>query len=379
MRIFFGLCLIALTSLVAAPCSAAVWKQAGSARLSVEYDSNPSVGPFDPEGLWRYTLEPRYQVKRADELSELDMGGGVEIARASNSDQSHDREDPNVYFDWRRYREAGSLGMSARYYESDLRSTELRNTGPGLAEGTRTLGTASASLHQNLSERSAIAMDVAYEDVAYKRNTAVLGTTFIDYVSRSAGLTMSSAISETSTPYVRVSYTDFEPASNGAVSRNLNTLLGWNWKTSDYLHGSLQLGQSKIAGGSKSSLGAATLQYTGETNLFIFNVGRQVVPSGRGGFTTSDELKGSWVNGLDERSKRGVDLTWGKTHDVFNVLYGATEDITYSTLETWLQQDFSARWGSRIFYLLRASNGSLTSEAYAHILGGTLIYTYSNF
>ena len=370
---------MALISLVAAPCSAAVWKQAGSARLSVEYDSNPSVGPMDPEGLWRYTLEPRYQLKRADELSELDMGGGVEIARASDKDKSQDREDPNAYIDWRRFREAGSLGMSARYYESDTRSTELRNTGPGLAEGTRTLGTVSASLQQNLSERSAIAMDVAHEDVAYKRNTAALGTTFVDYVSRSAGLMMSSAISETSTPYVRVSYTDFEPAKGGAVSRNLNTLLGWNWKIFDYLHGSVQMGQSKIAGGSKSTLGAATLQYTGETSLFIFNVSRQVVPSGRGGFITADELKGSWVNSLDERSKRGVDLTWAKTRDVFNALYGTTEDITYSTVETWLQQDFSSRWGSRIFYQLRASNGSLTSEAYAHILGGTLIYTYSKF
>lgn len=374
-----GFFLVLLTFLVASPGGAAVWKQAGSARLSAEYDSNPSVGPIDPEGVWRFIFEPRYQLKRSEELSELDLGAGVEIARASDKEKSHDREDPNAYIDWRRHREAGSTGLSARYYESDTRSTELRNSGPGLAEGTRISGTVSANLQQNLSERSAIAMDAGYEDVAYKRNTAMLGTTFVDYVSRSAGLTMSSAISETSTPYVRVVYTDFEPASSGVVTQNLNTLLGWNWIMSESLSGSVQLGQSQIKGGSKSTLGAATVQYASATNVFMFNAGRQIVPSGRGGFTTSDELKGSWVNNLDERSKRGASLSWGKTHNVFNTLYSAYEDITYSTLETWLQKEFTSRWGSRFFYELRATNGSRTSEAYAHIVGGTLIYTYSNF
>jgi len=341
------------------------WQHAGTARVSAEYDANPTMVPALRVGIWRSTFEPSYTLKNMDGANELSAGLALHIARSSHKTLSQNREDPSVFFDWRRQSDAGEFGMSARYDEAETRIAEINNTGPGYSNSTRASRTMSVSWSRPLSELSTLALNGAYNEVSYK------GGSFVDYVTRSGGMMFSYTWSERSAPFLSMSYTDSEPIGGNSLSRSVSATLGWNWNVSDNLGGSLQAGQAKTSGSTTSKQGAATVQYTGKRTGLGFNANRQVSPSGLGGFVTVDQANGSWNYSLSERSNAGIDLGWVKSH--------SDTDIINSTSGAWLQHELNSFWRARTYYTHRISQQGGVGGASSNILGIALVYTHTNF
>lgn len=341
------------------------WQQAGSARISTEYDANPVMDPAQRNGIWRSTFAPNYTLKRTGDANELSAGLAAQITRASNKTLSQDRDDPSVFLDWRRQSDTRELGLSARYDEVGTRFAEIDNTGPGFTDSTRATRTMSGNLSEALSERSTLVLNGSYNDVSYR------GGPFVDYVTRSAGMRFSYDWSERSAPFIRMSYTDTRPAGSNTPSRFANALLGWNWKVEDYLEGSLQAGKSKISGAGMAKQGVAEVRYTGQRTGLVLNADRQVSPSGLGGFVTVDQAKGSWSYTLSERSNTGIDLVWRKNH--------AYTGIINRTTGAWLQHELNSFWGMRTYYLHKISERGGAGAATSDILGLALVYTHTDF
>jgi hypothetical protein len=343
----------------------ASWQQAWSARAFAEHESNPTMAPAYGISIWRSVFEPSYKFKGTDGVNELNAGLDLQIARSSNKMLSPNRDDPSAFVGWRRQTETGALGLSADYDQVGTRITAIDNTGPGLADNTRTSRKISANLSQALSERSNVALDGAYQHVSYQ------GGNFIDYVTRSGGMKLSYAWDERSTPFLRLSYVDYEPANGSPPSYLANVLLGWNWKISDYLEWTLQGGRTKIKDTQKmGTQGAVTVQYTGQRIGWALNADRQVSPSGFGGFITVDQVQGNWSYALSERSKTGIDFGWQKNY--------LSPAIATTTAGAWLQQDINSFWGTRMYYLHKFSK-QVGISANSNILGVALTYTPADF
>ena len=116
--------------------------------------------------------------------------------------------------------------------------------------------------------------------------------------------------------------------------------------------------------------GAVAVQYTGRRIGWALNAGRQVSPSGFGGFITVDQVQGNWSYALSERSKTGIDLGWQKN-------YLSTANAT-TTAGAWLQHDINSFWGTRMYYLHKFSKQDGIS-ANSNILGVALTYTPADF
>ena len=345
---------------------AASWQQAGSARVSTEYDTNPAMIPaYRADGIWRSLFEPSYNLKRMSVANELNAGLALQVARSSNQTLSQNRENPSVFLDWRQRSDTGELGLTAKYDEVATRVTETDNVGASFSDSSRASRATSASWRKSLSERSTLSADGAYSDVSYK------GGAFVDYVTRSGGMMFIYVLSEHSAPFLRMSYADTEPAGNTPLSRFANAILGWNWKVSDSLEGSLQAGESKISGARLSKQGAAEVKYTGQQTQLALNADRQISPSGLGGFVTVDQVNGSWSYDLSERSKTGIDLGWRKNQSVI--------DSVNRTAAAWAQYDFTSFWLVRTHYLHRIREGGVVGGASSNMLGIALVYTYSDF
>ena len=344
---------------------ASAWQQGGSVRVSTEYDTNPAMDPAYRGGIWRSIVEPSYQLKRTGDANELNAGLALQMARSSNKTLSQDRDNPSVFVGWRRQKERGEFGLSARYDEVQTRISEIDNTGPNSVDNTRATRAISGNWSEALSERSTLALNGAYNDVSYK------GGPLVDYVTRFGGLMFSYAWSERSAPFLRMSYSDTEPAGSNTRSRFANALLGWSWKVEDYLEGSLQAGKSKTSGTGLAKQAAAEVKYKGQRAGLALNADRHVSPSGAGGFVTVDQVKGSWSYALSERSNTGIDLEWRKNYYLTNIIT--------RTASAWLQQELNPRWGMRTYYQHKISERVELGKATSDILGIALVYTYADF
>lgn len=358
---------ILLTALMlnSVQCWAETWQQSVAARVSTEYDSNPALSPTYPEGIWRTIFEPSYTLMGMLGKNELKTGLALQIARSSNETLSQNREDPSAFLDWQRQTDAGQFGILSRYAETATRIAEIGIAGPGVADSTRISRTISGRWNKALTDRSTLSADGSYESNSYK------GGTYIDYVTRSGSMMFSYAWSEHSTPFLKVSYSDYEPTGGGLSSRLDTATLGLNWIVSDYLQGTLQASKYKINDTDMGTQGGASLQYTNQRTQLVLNAGRQVLPSGLGGFTTTDQANGSWSYALSERSKTGIDLGWSKSHFVTNIIN--------RTAGAWLQHDLNPFWGMRTYYMHRTIEQDGFGSASSNILGIALIYTHTDF
>jgi hypothetical protein len=341
------------------------WQQTGSARISTEYDSNPAMSATSPDGIWRAIFEPGYTLNGILGDNELKAGLAIQMARSSNETLSQNRADPSAFVDWQRQSDAGEFGISSRYAETATRIAEIGNAGPGVSDSTRVSRTTAGRWNKALSERSALSAEGSYEDVSYK------GGTYIDYLTRSASMMFRYAWSEHSTPFLKIAHSDYEPTRGGAASRLDTGTLGMSWTISDNLEGNLQASKSKVNDAEMGTQGAASLQYTGPRTQLVLNAGRQVSPSGLGGFSTVDQASGSWSYTLSERSKTGIDLGWSKNHYI--------SDIINRTTGVWLQHDLNSFWGMRTYYLHRTIEQDGLGSASSNILGLAFTYTHTDF
>ena len=322
-------------------------------------------------GIWRAYFEPSYTLKKIAGANELDAGVALRVERSSNKTLSQNREDPTVFFDWLRRSDTGEFGVSARHEESATRYAAIDNIATAFADSTRASSTVSGHWSAELSERSTLLADGAYEAVFYR------GGPFVNYDNQSAGLRFSQALSDRNTLFVRMSNVKYvptggsAPAGTSTSSQLANTTLGWEWKAADYLAGSLQMGKQRSSVSGYGTQGIADVRYTGQRSGLVFSAGRQVSPSGLGGFVKNDLVNGNWNYAMSELSNIGIDLQWQKSH--------LTTDIINSSAGAWLQHDLSSYWMVRANYLHRDIKQSGVNGAYADIVGITFTYTHADF
>lgn len=342
------------------------WQNTVSASLTTEYDSNPTLSPTSPKGVWRGRLEPAYVLTGISDDNELRTGIALQIARSSDETLSPKRNSPSVFIDWLHHIDDGEFGLSSRYAEIATRDATIEATGPVPVTSTRASRSVSARLSQALSARGAVAVDGAYERFSYE------GGTFVDYATRSANLMLSYATSESSTTFIKASYADYKRANSDSIIRVNSGVLGVNFEISDHLAGSIQAGKYQFSeSAEQGTIGEAALRYTGEQTQLSITAGRQVSPSGLGGFTTVDLANASWSYALSELSTTGIDLGWRRSN--FNTA------VTYRTSGIWLRHELSASWGMRLYYLRNMLDGDVIDAAFSNIYGLNLAYTHTDF
>jgi len=348
------------------------WQQDGSARIATEYDSNPTMGSQSIRvGIWRAFFEPSYKLKQLAGANELNAGIALKVERSSDKTLSQNREDPSAFVDWLRRNDTGEFGISAKYDETATRYTPIDNIATAFADSTRASSTVSGHWSKGVSEYSTLLADGAYEAVFYK------GGPFINYTNQSAGLKFSQALSERNTLFMRVSNVSYVP-TGGSVptgvstsSQVANTTVGWEWKTAEYLGGSLQMGRLRSSAIGYGTQGVADVTYKGQRSELLFSAGRQISPSGLGGFVTNDLVNGNWNYAMSELSKIGIDLVWQKSH--------LTTDIINSTTSAWLQNELNSFWILRTNFLHRNIMQSGVGSVYTNVVGLTLTYTHADF
>jgi hypothetical protein len=342
------------------------WQQAGSAKISTEFVNNPALSPTNPQTVERVLFEPGYGLKGKFGENELTTGLAFQIARSSNETLSPQRNSPNAFLDWLRESEMGEFGASAKYAEIVPTDISPDTTGVIPVVSTRVSRFSSVKWSKMLSERSILSANGSYERVNYASSN------YISYSTRSESLMFSYALGEGSIPFLTMMHSDYAPTDNSSPSSFTNMLLaGWNWKASDYLDGSLQMGKTRVNNDELSTQGGALVHYTGQRTQLTLNLNSQVLPSGLGGYTSVVQVNGNWSYDLNERTKTAIDLGWIKNHLV--------TDVIYRSSGAWIQYELDSFWNLKTYYLHNFLSGEGISSASSYILGFSLVYTHSDF
>jgi len=344
------------------------WQQEGSVGVSGEHDSNPTMSPTYPGSVWRALFDPSYKILGKVGKNELTSNLALHIERSSNIVLSEDRNDPSVFLGWTHPIDTGEFGISAEYNEMATRLAETDISGPGYNPSTRVARLMSGRWNDSLSERSSLSANASYEGVFY------MGGTYIDYVTRSGDMMFKYDWSEINATSLKLSHSNYVPAIGNLASDTTNYMIIWDWKTSDELDGSLQIGKYKISDAFSTSMGrqfSAALHYVGQQAGFVLNASQQVSPSGSGGFIVIDQATANWNYALSEYSNAGIDLSWQKNLYQTNVIN--------RNPGAWLQNELNSFWMLRTYYRHRTSEETGVSSASSNILGISFIYTKANF
>jgi len=342
------------------------WQQGVSSQVSTEYETNPAMSTANRGSVWRAVFSPSYALMTRVGENSLNAGLAARIARASNKTLSPDRDSPSAYLNWLRPSEAGNFGLSTKIARMDTRDTGgVDATGNVPVNSTRTSRDLSGSWNKELSERSTLSADAAYESVSYKGSG-----TYTDYSTRSGGLKYSYIWNEKITSFFGVSGNKYMPTAGGATSSSVNTLLGMNWKT-EYLDWTVQGGKSRVTGGSSNTQGSVTAHYTGQRTQLTLDAGRTVSSSGLGAYTKADHVKGGWSYILSEYSNTGIDLERRK-----NYSFGLTTAGNTTFSSVWLDHSYSPLWRMRTYFSRRSNQGSGAESTSSNVLG--LSFSYNN-
>lgn len=340
------------------------WQHAATSRISMEYETNPTMSPTSQGRMRRTLFEPGYTLTKMDGANEWRAGLTLQMARSSNTSLSLNREDPSVFLNWQRQGDAGEFGVSAKYDEAATRTTEAGAAGPVAVDGTRASRSLSANWNKPLGERSTLAINGAHTRISYK------GGTYVDYSTRSGGVRFTHDWTESVAPFLSLSYTDQTPSGGGASSWRTVATLGSSLKISERLDCTVQADQSRESSGGSSSQYLMSARHEGQLNRVALSAGRQVSTSGLGSFVTADQASADWSRELTERSRAGANLSWRKNRSV--------SDEATLTLGAWFQLDINEAWVARTHYQRRERQlGGLNASA--NLIGLSFVYTRSNF
>ncbi len=364
--------LLAGLMLYAGLCCADSWEHAVSSRISTEYDTNPALSAANPGGVWRALFEPSYTLVGKAGANDFKAGLALQIARSSNTALSQNREGPSVFLDWLRQYDTGEFGLASRYEEIATRDAGIDATGLVPVTSTRASRILSGIWNKSLSEHNTLAVNGLYDNVTYK------GGTYIDYVLQSAAAKFSHAMSERSTPFLRVTGDKYVPAGGGPSSSLTNVALGLNWKT-EQMEWTVQAGKPGGGGNNNTNLiGSLAAHYTGQQSQLVLNADRQIIPSGQvtagglSGFAKTDMLKGSWHYRLSEYTTTGMDMEWQKNHSI-------TINNVRSVMGVWLQRSLDPSWVVRTSYQHNIIRGGAAVGASSNVLGLSFVYSHSGF
>jgi hypothetical protein len=348
------------------------WQNAATFRVSTEYDSNPAMTSTNPAGLWRTLFEPGYMIMGKDGENTLNAGLALQLSRASNRTLSPDQKNPSAFLNWLRQSEAGEFVISTRYAKLATRDAGgVDATGHVPVDSTRTSRALSGTWKMELSERSTLVADSAYEGVSFK------GGTFIDYSTRSGGLRINYVLNEQFTSFCMVSGSKYVPARGGTSSSLVDTILGLNWKD-EYVEWTTQMGKAKVSNGDAELIGSVAAHYTGQRAQLTLNAGRMVTPSGQGGFVKSDQVRAGWIYALSENDNIGIDMERQK--NLFSTTTATmSSSITSTSSGVWIEHNLTALWRLRTYYLHRTNRGGGFQSAFSNLLGISLAYDIPNY
>lgn len=338
------------------------WQHTMSSRLSTEFDTNPALSPINPGSVRRMLFEPSYTVMGKVSENELKAGLALQVERSSNQALSHNREGPNVFFDWLRQSNVGEFGVTSKYAEIATRDAGIDAAGRVPIASTRVSRALSGRWNRALNERTTLVADGSYEGISYK------GGSYVDYVTQSGGVKFSYAFSERSTTFLRVSGDKFSPTGGGSFSRLGVAMLGLNMKA-ELVDVIAQVGKSK-GGGQIASQGSLELQYTGQRTLLSLNFDRQILPSGLGSFVQADQVRGSWSYAWNELSHIGLDWDRRKNHAI------VINNIR-TTCGIWLQSNLNQLWGLRVYNMHNVIEGG--AGASSNVVGVSLVFANPDF
>lgn len=341
------------------------WQQSGSAKVSKEYDSNPTLNPVNQIGIWRSGFNPSYMLTRTGDANVLNAGVALQVVRTSIKTLSRDRNDPSgfIYGLWQS--DAGEFGLSAKYSKVSTRLVAQDNAGSFFVDGTSSSHALSGSWSKTLSERNTLSADGAYQGVSYK------GGSLVNFVSQSAGSKFAHAWNDRSTSFLSMSYVKYVPADGTEPRFFANASLGWNWEFADILEGTVQMGKYKINAAALGTQGVVEVKYTGQRTGLVLNANRQITPSGLGGFVTIDQANGSWSYALNELSDTGIDLAWSTNRSF--------ADSTNRIARAWLLFNLNSYFVTRAYYQHRTSEQGRFGTATSTMLGISLAFTHIEF
>ena len=345
------------------------WQQGVSAQVSTEYETNPVMSAANPGSVWRAVFSPSYALMTKVGESSLKAGLAAQIARASNKTLSPDRDSPSAYLNWSRPSEAGDFGLSTRFARMATRDTGgVDATGNVPVNSTSTSRNLSGNWSKEMSERSTLSADAAYDGVSYSG-----GGTYTDYSSRSGGLTYGYIWNEKITTSLRLGGNKYRPANGDPTTSRVEATLSMNWKT-EYLDWTVQGGKSRVTGASSNTQGSVTAHYTGQRTQLTLDAGRAVSSSGLGAYSKADHVKGGWSYVLSEYSSTGIDLERRKNYPSASI-----SASTSTSSGIWLDHNLTALWRMRAYFSRRNNEGNGFVSASSNLLGLSISYNNIDF
>lgn len=364
------------------------WQSAVAYKASTEFDTNPSLSPTYSGGVLRNVFVPGYLLSRTDGANQYHAGVGVQIERSSDPDQSPNRNNRNLHLGWLRQGEKNTVGISATYYEMDIRNGGVNVASPGLnapptaaadatvqgVNGTRTSRSASATWGRDLTERNKVSLDESYDRVTY------VDAPFINYTLQKTGLRYQYELTEGSTPFVYGSQDRYAPIGGGPTIHLATGLVGADLKTENATltvqTGMYRDSQENSAVHNTGVLGSVEAHYKGERNQFSVIAGHMVWPSGLGGFAKTDQKKVGWIYALSENSNAGIDLEKDNYHYLEDV---SLLDSSATTAGVWMERNLNFSWKMRTYYEHRTYAEVGLAGAFSNVIGISFAYLNPDF
>lgn len=346
-------------------------KQTWSAFASEEHVTNPLLNPAgQSQSVWRSTLNPSYLLTDSLGKDVLNAGLDLMLVKSSNTSIYANQTNPGATLGWKHLSDKGSFGISSNYSRTSTLSTEPSATGLVSANSIRTSRTLSADWTRELSERTTLALNGGYTDIAYSGsgNSANLS----DYASQSSGMRLNYAWNEHTATFANLSYVNLVPTGSGPSSRQYDARLGMIWSATDRVDWTVQGGPSRLenAGAATTSMqGGMTMNYKGQQSNLSLSANRQSTPSGLGEIIIVDQANGNLSYDLGERSKTGIDLGWRQSKYLGNNIY--------RTAGVWYHYDLSTSWGIKAYcnHNTNVLGGLNSATSTSNILGLSIAYT----
>jgi len=346
------------------PVKALVVLQQASLPIDTQYDTNPRL-TAKKQSIWRYSVTPTYSIAAVEDQDRWYTNASLRVQRTSDKNLIADREDPNVDIGWQRELERGNFSLLAHYDKRSSLLTEFERTGLVDVDGSAINKSISANWSRLLTERMNLSVSTQYLKTTYD------GSGFFDSTTKNLSSTLSYDWSETISPFVQFSYTDFKPEGAGALSnKSKNLLLGSKFLINPNWTFSPSAGVNKVSTFGSGWVSNNNLSYIGEKSNFEGSLSRSVSPSGLGSFQKTDSLNLSYTYALSDISK------WGASYGV--VKSKSLLDFESTRFSTWYSYDLTALWQMRLLLETR-NQKNVNLEADGEIIGLTFTYNTPEF
>lgn len=364
--------------LFSTPVQALIVLQQASIPVNVDYDSNLNLSE-EKVGVWRYTSTPTFSVVAQDEKNIWTSDLSFSLQRSSDRNLSADREDPNAKLGWVRTFEKSQFSLNANYDRRSSRFAQFNNNALVDVDGTSVNRSLSANYSHTLTDRLNYSLGANYT------TTAFTDSSFVDSTSKSVNASVNYAWNEKFSPFIQLSFTDFEsdtPSSSQQLG-NFNQFNAFNQSSTSksFSIGSSVLisprwtfvpsvGVNRVSTAGAGWIANTSLSYLAEKSTFVYTLARSVSPSGLGDFQETDTLSLSYSSELTDKSSWGTNFNFSKSQAQF--------DSEATQFSAFYARQLSVAWQMRLIAGYRSQKQD-TFSANNNNFGISLIYNIPQF